>query len=692
MERLKTRQRLEAINISSQPTPLTFNEVRNQPPDDEIFNSHLATKIRVNSLINQSIPDMAYAPKKLTSSITAQQLEEFQQKENTPITIDGRTYRVHPASIPEPDLEYEPTEEEALKTFDMDYLEDPNRASAIARVITDTLEELKQAEEIRVGLNDARKQIDTEFDKLWADLQRQYYDSDDRQKIDIDRAMVQLERRYNEAQRRIYEQEQDTNRYIEERKTIIQDARQAQSETVTDIAEVRANIQAIKERNKAKVKAYEDSLKSVNRSFNMEQQPGETQENYLARIREQTQAVDDEQGALDRLNLKEARDFKNNLKNIIRDPTLIEYAYNKIFDSGKGDKNILEINKVFQLLKTRYEKLYGTFQLKEDDLVKFLMQGIENPEETLRRDQEEEDLLMAVQVEGGAGAEEPSVLAGARAGANDLQGKYEALNKGRRYTKVELAKGIRDLVDLREFKAVRDFKEDPVEVQVRGNIAKLIVGARGGLSYSHEGITKGLEQADKDMLIAFYVDILQSLKRLLPEKYAEINARINRVTQDEYGEGLGIPQEELPKSFKLGKIEIDLNKLFYKNILSIKQKGFKITGAKNMPVSDEFVKIIMDLCKDKKYPISKDLNKLQMHESQVFDALLHLAGLHKRIEHTANKSIEQLKNRLTLIEGEISAGNTNPMLKQEIRDIVFKLHHLGEITGNSANEYLKQMK
>jgi hypothetical protein len=165
MERLKTRQRLEAINISSQPTPLTFNEVRNQPPDDEIFNSHLATKIRVNSLINQSIPDMAYAPKKLTSSITAQQLEEFQQKENTPITIDGRTYRVHPASIPEPDLEYEPTEEEALKTFDMDYLEDPNRASAIARVITDTLEELKQAEEIRVGLNDARKQIDTEFDK-----------------------------------------------------------------------------------------------------------------------------------------------------------------------------------------------------------------------------------------------------------------------------------------------------------------------------------------------------------------------------------------------------------------------------------------------------------------------------------------------------------------------------------------------
>ena len=99
----------------------------------------------------------------------------------------------------------------------------------------------------------------------------------------------------------------------------------------------------------------------------------------------------------------------------------------------------------------------------------------------------------------------------------------------------------------------------------------------------------------------------------------------------------------------------------------------------------------MELCKGK-YPTTKELNKLQLNENQTFDALLHLAGLHKRVEHTANKSVENLKKRLTLIEGELVAGNTNKELYNELRDIVFKLHHLGEITQNSATEYLKQMK
>jgi polyhydroxyalkanoate synthesis regulator phasin len=99
----------------------------------------------------------------------------------------------------------------------------------------------------------------------------------------------------------------------------------------------------------------------------------------------------------------------------------------------------------------------------------------------------------------------------------------------------------------------------------------------------------------------------------------------------------------------------------------------------------------MDLCKGN-YPTTKELNKLGTGESQIYDALLHTAGLHKRVEHTANKSVDALKNRLTLIEGEITAGNTNKQLYQELRDIVFKLHHLGEITQNSATAYLKQMK
>jgi hypothetical protein len=363
--------------------------------------------------------------------------------------------------------------------------------------------------------------------------------------------------------------------------------------------------------------------------------------------------------------LNEARKFKENLKEIIRSTPTIEYAYNTMFQ--EDDSSIADVNKVFALIKSRYEKMYGKVQLKDEDLVTFLKQMIVNPEEEQRKAEEEEDLLATLGIAGGAG---------------DYGRKYKALGKGKRFTKPALISAIQDILE---------YREDPVRTVSKGKVATLIIGKRGGLSYNYDGKERGLAQADKDILIAFYVDILEALKAKDRRLYDQINDRINTKTNDEYGEGLGVPHEALPKSCKLGKIEIDLNKLFYKNTLSVKNKGFKISGIKNAPVGDEFVKIVMELCKGK-YPTTKEINKLGAGESQIYDALLHVAGLHKRVEHTANKTVQNLKDRLTLIEGEMTAGNTNKALFSELRDIVYKLHHLGEITQNSANEYLKQMK
>jgi hypothetical protein len=99
----------------------------------------------------------------------------------------------------------------------------------------------------------------------------------------------------------------------------------------------------------------------------------------------------------------------------------------------------------------------------------------------------------------------------------------------------------------------------------------------------------------------------------------------------------------------------------------------------------------MDLCKGV-YPSTKDLSKLPPMEMQTFDSLLYLAGLHKRVENTADKTIPKLKQRIELIGGEIQAGNTNTLLKDELRDIVYKLYHMNEITQNAASDYLKQFK
>ena len=54
-----------------------------------------------------------------------------------------------------------------------------------------------------------------------------------------------------------------------------------------------------------------------------------------------------------------------------------------------------------------------------------------------------------------------------------------------------------------------------------------------------------------------------------------------------YGWGINHPDEEIPTYAKFGNLVILLNKLFYKNILSLKTKsGHTIDGLKNMKVSD----------------------------------------------------------------------------------------------------------
>jgi hypothetical protein len=475
--------------------------------------------------------------------------------------------------------------------------------------------------------------------------------------------MSDMEQTYLQAKQELGERKEAIVGFLDRTKLEIDELRDMVERAREFIPQVLAENKEKSARNKASLRAYEENLKTVNRNFNIQQEQGETDEQYVERLRELTAPINDPNLLLDRFNLNEARKFKENLKEIIRSTPTIEYAYNTMFQ--EDDSSIADVNKVFTLIKSRYEKTYGKVQLKDEELVRFLKQMIVNPEEEQRKAEEEEDLLTTLGAAGGGYAE-----------------KYKALGKGKRFTKPELISAIDNLIE---------YRDEPVQSVVKGKVATLIVGKRRGLNYNYDGKDRGIAQAGKDILIAFYVELLETVKVKDIRTYESLNRKLNRKTDDEYGEGLGVPHEALPKSCKLGKIDIDLNKLFYKNILSVKHKGFKMNGVKNAPVGDEFVKIVMELCKGK-YPTTKEINKLGAGESQIYDALLHVAGLHKRVEHTANKTVQTLKDRLTLIEGEMTAGNTNKALFSELRDIVYKLHHLGEITQNTASDYLKQFR
>ena len=90
---------------------------------------------------------------------------------------------------------------------------------------------------------------------------------------------------------------------------------------------------------------------------------------------------------------------------------------------------------------------------------------------------------------------------------------------------------------------------------------------------------------------------------------------------------------------------MDLNKLFYQNILSIKRhNGNKIIGHKNKRVPDNFVEIIMKMFENK--PITQsDLRNIK-DEQMLYDNLIVQPGLHKlkKIPTNIEQTSKQMKN------------------------------------------------
>ena len=157
--------------------------------------------------------------------------------------------------------------------------------------------------------------------------------------------------------------------------------------------------------------------------------------------------------------------------------------------------------------------------------------------------------------------------------------------------------------------------------------------------------------------------------------------------------GEGIKSHVLPSTIPFGKIALDLNKLYYQNVLSIKRlNGNKIIGHKNKRVSDNFVDIILKMFENK--PVTQyDLKNIK-DEQMLYDNLIVQSGLHKskKIPTNIEQTSEQMKNRLGLITGEIEAGNSNKSLLTELHELLFKMVRVHLISKSGATAYYKNIK
>jgi hypothetical protein len=152
--------------------------------------------------------------------------------------------------------------------------------------------------------------------------------------------------------------------------------------------------------------------------------------------------------------------------------------------------------------------------------------------------------------------------------------------------------------------------------------------------------------------------------------------------------GYGLKTESIPDICHFGKNIILLKKLYYNNILSVKNKKMHaIEYFSNVKVSDNFVDVILQMCKNSK----PNINNLTPDEKQLLDTLLHVCG----IKSSANSSkkddvVNELKNKFKLAEGQLRAGNNNPLIIKELKDILKKLTLYNVVTLKNSKDYLKQ--
>ena len=157
--------------------------------------------------------------------------------------------------------------------------------------------------------------------------------------------------------------------------------------------------------------------------------------------------------------------------------------------------------------------------------------------------------------------------------------------------------------------------------------------------------------------------------------------------------GYGIKNaDNLPDKVPFGPNILFLKKLFLKNILSIQNKHrTKINGFNNVHVSDNFVKIIMNLLKGVNFTNS-ELQNLTNNEKLLLDNLLILSELNKKfVTGSSTSSLNQLKKDYEVLIGEIEAGNNNDLLKKKLYNLLMRMVHFGALSQIQALKHYKEI-
>lgn len=661
-------------------------------------------------------------PSKIKSDVTKEMILDYQNEMLKPIEVGGVKYKYHPSSI----------------DIDLEEYVPPNRLPSddeISDVRNERLnisKELPKIEKRISFLNKSVLDVRDKYDRDIAEtiLRYQRYEDFPLQQEKQREITFRFERALDNLQRLIDEEQAKYANGI----AYIDGVNQALEELKMKQSENQAEETRVKNINKARLKAYEEDLKLLNRGrLNVTQEEGESEEDYKERLRQtgqMTVSEDDMANSADLYNRDKLREL---VLELVRDTGIISNAI-KFLDQDQ----VFKINQNWSRIKRDFLKAYGfdNKTVKEQDLIDFFLQEVEPIIDAINKGKapptadllgEIPEAVVGEVVEAVAEPKpkKPKLKTFAELqtmGADALKAYYLKFKKAP-------AKWNKKLDDIRLFiqeaDLVADKNPDGSDREIEG-ITSPPLGSSLGAKKTHtiaeleaiaqpvfdkltaewERITStsadedrrtlggvilakignaedAFEEGDKDK---FYRS-LNELEDLVPDIIRR-EARMAEIYPREItGNGLQPIKHDIPNLIEFGKVKISPRKLYYNNTLAIKHKsGNSLVGLPNVQVSDKFVSIIMNLLKGKK-PSLKDFTQLDLNEKGIYDSLIYIAGLQKEVDNNFGETKQQLKNRLELIEGSISAGNTNPSLKKELHALLGKMAHTGMIGYGDAKRY-----
>lgn len=490
------------------------------------------------------------------------------------------------------------------------------------------------------------------------------------------------------------------------------------SQTRERISEFESKLSQAKDINKAKVENYRQALELENRGmFRDTQQPGETEEEYLQRLRQVGET--EPTVVLDIAERYALKNFKIKLKELIRDPVKIEQVTNSI-----DIKDKVKLLKIWPKIKKSFIERFGydNFSLSAQDIIGELELFLTNDEERktgaqakaltgeidkiLRVTEELRNPLpnseiRAIQMFRSQGIPDSSTKENYHLFKQEDDCTLVMWRDGHFESKVYITITESD-DDGTKYVLSSPTDEEGTYVQVFPKKitqeATTYEVLASELGMSAKNFMQLLASSSNAVLpINLLYDAIVKRFDLVPMDWSTITVSTitSNTGREETIVGWGLHTEEIPKLIKFGEIQILGRKLFYDNELSVRNKSGTATIPffKKVKVSDKFAKLVMKLTE----PGSKDItiheiDKLPVGEDALFSELIHIAKLHKKIPRpTSMGSGLGEKKRYKLLVGEIHAGNNNPELVEELYRCLKKLITLGEMTKPEARKIMASL-